>query len=213
MKWSEEVRVKAKPIYEAILRHPFVEELASGTLSQERFLFYIRQDAVYIEQYSRVLAHIASRLQNKEWMEEFLNFASQGIIVERALHASYLKEEELAAEPTPTCLLYTSYEASKAMDPVEVEIASILPCFVVYKRVGEEILKRSSSDNPYRRWIETYGDDTFAESTSRASAISDALAEEASQEVREAMTKAFQISTKMEWMFWDSAYRLEKWDI
>lgn len=214
MKWSEEAWQAATPIYEAILRLPFVRELAEGTLPMERFMFYIRQDSIYIDNYSRVLAHIASRLPEKSQMEDFLRFASDGIMVEKALHESYLGGEDTTLfRPTPTCLLYNSYESSKALGPVEVEAASILPCFWVYQRVGEEILRGCRPGNPFSQWIETYGDEAFARSNLRAIEICDELAEATTDSVRRLMTEAFLTATRMEWMFWDSAYRLERWEI
>ncbi|MDE6650664.1 MAG: thiaminase II, partial [Muribaculaceae bacterium] len=100
MKWSEEVLKEVEGIYEDILRLPFVKELTAGTLSKERFLFYIKQDSYYIENYSRVLSHIASRLPEKEWREEFLRFALDGILVENALHASFTEISSSKIDPT-----------------------------------------------------------------------------------------------------------------
>ncbi len=213
MKWSDQVWAKVENIYGDILRLPFVKELAEGTLSPERFLFYICQDALYIENYSRVLAHIASRLQSKRQMADFLKFATDGFLVEQAMHASYTELSAALSKPTPTCLLYCSFQAAKAIDPVEVEAAAILPCFWVYQRVGEHIHEVCGPDNPYARWIDTYADPSFARSTARAIEICDELAADTSAEIRDKMTEAFIDSTRMEWMFWDSAYNLEKWKI
>ncbi len=213
MKWSEEVWQKAEYIYEDILRLPFVKELATGSLSKERFLFYIRQDAIYIENYSKVLAHIASRLPEKGWREDFLKFASDGILVENALHASFTEISDTNTVATPTCLLYCSYESAKALEPVEIEAAAILPCFWIYMCVGNEIHKNCESNNPYSKWIDTYADEYFAKSTARAIEICDELAEKTTEGIRDKMTEAFIAATKMEWMFWDSAYNLEQWKI
>ena len=213
MKWSEEAWSKADYIYQSILKLPFVRELAAGSLNKERFLFYIQQDSIYIKNYSKVLAHIASRLPIREQMEDFLKFASEGIMVERLLHESYLHENTSSILPTPTTLLYNSYESSMALESVEIEVAAILPCFWVYHKVGQEIMKGSSERNPFSRWIETYADESFAESTRRAVEICDEMASCATKQIRDRMTEAFITSTKMEWMFWDSAYNLEKWKI
>ncbi len=213
MKWSEQARQEVEPIYKDILKLPFVTELAAGTLSRERFLFYIRQDAYYIENYSKVLAHIASRLPDKQWREDFMKFALDGILVENALHASFAELSTSGIEPTPTCLLYTSFETAKSVGPVEVEAAAVLPCFWIYMLVGNEIHKLSSPDNPYARWIDTYSDESFACATARAIEICDRLALETTDDIRQQMTEAFVLATKMEWMFWESAYNLEKWKI
>ncbi|MDE7421110.1 MAG: TenA family protein [Muribaculaceae bacterium] len=212
-KWSEEAREAALPTIQKIFELPFVKELAEGTLPKEKFLFYIAQDSIYIENYSRILAHIASRLPLHEQSMDFLKFATEGFAVEKVLHESYLGNNPVKEKPTPTTLLYNSFESAKCLGPVEVETASILPCFWVYKEVGEEILKKCQKDNPYIHWIETYGDETFAKSNLRAIEICDELASNASDDVRNKMTEAFVMATKMEWMFWESAYNLERWKI
>ena len=126
-KWSEEAWDVARPTYLKIIEHPFVEELARGTLAADKFLFYLRQDSLYLAHYSRVLTHIASRLTEKEHIAAFIRFASDGIEVEEALHGSFLKGDVPAPEEiSPTCLLYTSVLQAQATAPVEVEASLLL---------------------------------------------------------------------------------------
>lgn len=243
-RWSDEAWEAALPVYEKILAHPFVGELAERRLSAERFGFYIRQDALYLDGYARRLAHVAARLPRKEQAERFLHFALDGIEVERALHAQFLGgNHPLPEEISPTCLLYTSVLDAQALAPVEVEAAAVLPCFVVYQRVGEAILARAKgngrpaadgqaadpatnantpagaeadkplAENPYRAWIETYADPAFAASAEQATAICDELAASTGEETRRRMTELFVRCTRMEWLFWDSAWNLETWKI
>lgn len=243
-RWSDEAWEAALPVYRKILEHPFVRALADGSLCGERFRFYIRQDALYLDGYARRLAHVAARLPRKEQAERFLHFALDGIEVERALHAQFLAGSHPAPEEiSPTCLLYTSVLDAQALAPVEVEAAAVLPCFVVYQRVGQWIHARAEgngstagdstnpgaaandnapagpktgmplSENPYRAWIETYADPAFAVSTEQAVAICDELAAAAGEETRQRMTELFVRCTRMEWMFWESAWNLETWKI
>ena len=103
---------------------------------------------------------------------------------------------------------------SQATAPVEVEAAAVLPCFVVYQRVGEAIhAQQQGTENPYRQWIETYADPAFAASTAEATAICDALADAAGDATRRRMTDIFVRCTRMEWLFWESAWQLETWKI
>lgn len=214
-RWSDRAWEAAAPTFRRILEHPFVHELAAGTLPAEKFRFYIRQDALYLDGYARRLAHIAARLPRKEQTETFLHFALEGIEVERALHAQFLDGGHPSPEEiSPACLLYTSVLDAQATAPVEVEAAAVLPCFVVYQRVGEEILRRTRLEgHPYAAWISTYADPGFAEAAGRAAAVCDELAEAAGDEIRRRMTDLFVRCTKMEWLFWDSAWNLEKWNI
>jgi len=47
--------------YDAIIVHPFITRLADGSLPQESFAFYVLQDALYLQDYARALAAVASR--------------------------------------------------------------------------------------------------------------------------------------------------------
>lgn len=212
--WSAGAWAEAVPVYEKILREPFVVELADGTLPREKFDFYIGQDAIYLNHYTSVLCHIASRLSDKRHVEAFVAFASTGIAVEKELHSSFVTPEIISkVKQSPSCLLYTSVEAAQALASVEVEAAAVLPCFWVYQKVGEHISRIAKPNNPYERWIATYAHPDFAEATCRAIAICDELAEAAGVETRRRMTEIFTICTRMEWLFWHSAYEMEQWKI
>lgn len=214
-KWSQEAWQAALPTYNAILDLPFVKGLADGTLPMEKFIFYLRQDALYIENYCRVLASIASRVSDLATTDAFLHFALDGVFVEKAMHETYLSKypEDTPTQPSPSCLLYMSLQSAQATEPVEVQAASILPCFWVYLMVGKHIAATAAEKNPFAAWIETYSDPAFDTSNDLCIALCDALAEAASPEIRRRMTDIFVMATKMEWMFWDSAYQLEKWKI
>jgi len=210
--WSTDTWKASEHIYNAILDLPFIKELADGTLAQERFLNYIQQDNLYIDDYSRVLAHIASRLDNIDDMATFLEFAGDGVAMEKGLHAMYVHEGAL--KKSPTCLFYTSLLKAQAYENVAVEAAAILPCFWIYQKVGEHILSIAKLDgNPYADWIKAYSDPAFETSTKRAIQICDRLADAADPATRARMTEIYLQCSHLEWCFWDSAYRLASWPL
>lgn len=213
VKWSEEVWERVQPLIDSIMQLPFVQQLADGTLSRDRFCFYLQQDSIYLYHYCKVLAHIASRLEDMEQIATFLDFARTTVVVEQGMHQVFLAECGAASAPSPSCRLYTAIQQAQATAPVEVETSSVLPCFWVYQEVGKRIAAMAVAHNPYAQWIATYSDEAFEESTRKAIAICDALAEEASPKVREEMTRIFVECTKMEWLFWQSAYEMEQWAI
>ena len=48
-------------VYDAILAHPFLTGLTDGSLPQDSFVFYVVQVALYLRQYARALANVASK--------------------------------------------------------------------------------------------------------------------------------------------------------
>ena len=215
MTWSASAWAAALPAYNKILEQPFLAELLNGRLPKEKFTFYLRQDALYLAEFGRALATIAGRQERLDDSEAFLGFARDTMLVERDMHQSYLRDEPLESiKASPSCLLYTSYVQRQMFGPVEVGMAAVLPCFWVYKEVGDYLLAQPGTPgNPYQAWIDTYGGEEYAAAVRRCIAICDRVAEKASPSVCAAMTEVYVMGTKMEWMFWDSAYRLEDWPL
>jgi len=217
VRYTDALWQSALPTYEEILRHPFIAELAAGSLSRDRFLFYMKQDALYLKDFSRALALTGARLPEADAAKSFLGFAQGAMGVERLLHETYFQQYEviLDVDKAPACFAYTQFLlATAATAPHTEAAAALLPCFWIYREVGQEIVSRSQDKlaaNPYARWIETYSGAEFDESVSRAIDIVEALAQDASEAARQEMQRAFAKSARLEWMFWDSAYRLEQW--
>ncbi len=215
MTWTEKAWKASESIYNKILELPFLHELMNGTLPEEKFYFYLNQDAIYLAEYGKILAGIASRLTNGDQRAAFLGFSNDTITVESALHAFYLKDAPKTkySGPSPSCSLYTGFLSQKLLCyPVEVALAAILPCFWIYKKVGDYILEHQTKEqNRYQNWIDTYGGEEFGNAVKRALEICDSVAENTS--LQEEMTEAYLYATKMEWMFWDSAYRMEEWPV
>lgn len=218
MSWTKNTWKRITPLYEKILAMPFNQELMQGTLPLEKFKFYMAQDAYYLGEFGKALSTLSGKMEKMAHVLEFAHFAAGAIEVERALHESYFKTLGIpdTIEPSPSCLLYTNFLLKEAKyADLATAVAAVLPCFWIYKKVGDHIFEQQSSveNNPYKNWIDTYSGEAFAESVQKAISITDELAEQSSPSAKEAMFKAFEMASKLEWMFWDSAYRLEKWPV
>jgi thiaminase/transcriptional activator TenA len=214
--WYKLARQKTDHILEAIKQQPFIEELINGKLPPAIFQFYINQDAMYLAEYKKVLATVGVKCEHVDDTQFFLDAATGIINVENALHQIFLKDNQLAHEPSPTCELYTSYLSRiVANHSLEEALAAVLPCFTIYKEIGDYILENQSNknDNPYQDWIDTYGGEAFAASVNQAIDITNKYAAQASDDVLHKMEAAFEKASKLEWMFWDSAYNKEAWKI
>jgi thiaminase (transcriptional activator TenA) len=218
MRFSDEAWQQNAALREAIHRLPFNIELAAGTLSRERFRFYIVQDAIYLGQYARVLALAAAKAPEIATLQAFANSALGAVAVEQALHGRYLQEfgvdpaSVMTAEPAQDCLAYTSFLLATAyQEPWEILIAALLPCFWIYWDVAQAITREAAPDNPYRAWIDTYADPRFGDAVQRVIEIADAAAADATPARRAAMLAAFQRCAQYEYLFWDGAYHRRGW--
>jgi thiaminase (transcriptional activator TenA) len=217
MRFSEEAWQQTAALREAIHRLPFNTELAAGSLAPERFRFYILQDAIYLGQYSRVLALAAVRAPDAATFQAFAQSALGAVAVEQRLHERYLHEFGVepamvaAAEPMPDCLAYTSYLLATAYhEPWPVLLAALLPCFWIYWDVASAITRTAALNNRYQAWIDTYADEAFGAAVARVIGTSDEAAA-VNPNLREAMLGAFSRSAQYEFLFWDGAYRQRGW--
>lgn len=218
--FSERAWQRTAPLRASIHALPFNTELAAGTLETTRFQGYIVQDALYLGEYSRVLALAAARGPDTATLRSFAESALEAVAVEQVLHERYLSDFGLdpsdvaRMEPSPDCLGYTSFLLATAYhEPWEVLVAALLPCFWLYWDVGHAIARVASADNPYRAWIDTYADEGFAAAVRSVIAITDTAAAGASDAVRSRMMTAFVRCCQYEWLFWDGAYRQRGWPV
>ncbi len=211
--WQQTSRLRA-----SIDALPFNTELTAGTLGVERFRGYIVQDALYLGQYSRVLAIAAARGPDAATLHAFASSALEAVAVEQALHEQYLTRFGVdptwlaTTEPSPDCLSYTSFLLATAYhDTWEVTTAALLPCFWIYWDVGSRIAKQADAANPYRAWIDTYADEAFGHAVRTVIGITDRAAAATTDAVRLRMLSAFTRSSQYEWLFWDGAYQQRRW--
>ena len=208
-------------IYQAILTMSFVKELKTGSLDRQIFQYYMIQDGIYLGEFARVLAIISAKAPGSDMQLEFANSVREAIVVERSLHENFFAEfgikaeDALATEPSPTCLSYTNFLIATAYQhSFAVTVAAVLPCFWIYLEVGKHIHEEANTKaNLYQKWIDTYIDPDFEASVNYVIRVADEAAQKASATELELMDRAFYRASQFEWMFWDSAYRLEKWKI
>jgi thiaminase (transcriptional activator TenA) len=218
--FSDRAWDETRGLYRRILDLPFNHELAAGTLSEDRFRFYMIQDALYLAEYARALAVCATKAPDMEEMRFFSKAAETVVVVERALHGGFFEkfgiapETAAAADPSPTCFGYTNFLLATALKGGYAElVAAVLPCFWIYRDVGRHIAGIAKPGNPYQAWIDTYASPEFDAAVETAKGIADRADAAASPADATAMMAAYKRCAQFEWMFWDSAYRQESWPV
>ena len=218
--FSREAWERNAAVYERIRSMLFNAELAAGTLSEARFKHYITQDAHYLVGFGRALTLAAAKAPNPDRVVQFAKSAEGAIVVERALHGSFFQQYAITRDAfaqTPrsaACHHYVSFLLATAYgEPYDVLLGALLPCFWIYAEVGRDIHARAKPGNPYQAWIDTYAGEEFHAAVRAVIAATDEAAALASADVRARMHAAFTRATQLEWMFWDSAYRLEQWPV
>ncbi|MDR1379291.1 MAG: thiaminase II [Synergistaceae bacterium] len=213
--FSAKVFEKIQPIMKRIYEHPFNMELAKGTLSRDRFCFYMQQDSLYLLHFARALAFAGSRSLQERRISALLTAAQGALLAERALHEYYFAEFGVtrSAKENRACLGYTSLILSTvSLGSLGEALAVLLPCFWIYREVGNHILHIAASPNPYDKWIQMYSDKEFSDGVDRFIDLVDIVAGEAAEQERLLMEDRFITASHFEYYFWDEAYRMKIMD-
>ena len=208
-------------IREQILAHPFVRGIGEGNLPRPPFEYYVRQDYLYLIEYSRVLALGVTRAHDLELMELFAELVHATLHFEMELHRGYcerlgISRENLEATPaSPTTHAYTRHLLAVAHGGTIAELmASLLPCQWGYWEIGETLAKNGLPSDPlYAEWIEMYSGAEYGELAARLRATFDRVAARASTDELARIDTIFLTSARYEYGFWDAAYRLEGWQV
>jgi thiaminase/transcriptional activator TenA len=138
------------------------------------------------------------------------------VAVERSLHAGFGPDlgADPGAEPAPATLLYSGFLLRAARDDAFLPaLAAFLPCYWIYLEVGRALLPAGSPDPLYARWIATYSGPEFASAADDVINLFNRTAAGASQECLRRARDNHRQAARLEWMFWDSAWRREQWPL
>ena len=214
------LRDAAQPLWDRQCEHPFVVALGAGTLQRENFECYIRQDARFLDELTKVFAYAVTKSRAHDDMEQFGKLLLNTLVVERALHSQYAQQfgltpEQMAATPmAPTNYAYTRHLLCVAATSTLPEVVTaILPCALIYAEVGRHLIAAvpPAPEHPYREWLSTYSSPEFDAVGLWLSNWLDACEPTLRPEERERLIELFVTSTCYEWLFWQMAWTREEW--
>ena len=222
MSFSTDVEKKAQGLRQTVLQHPFITGIGDGTLDLEPFKFYVRQDYIYLLDYSRVLALASARAPDLDAMGWFAHLLHDTLNTEMELHRTYCAEfgisrqelEETCSAPTTTA--YTRFLLAKAYHGSYPElVAALLPCQWGYWEIGNHLKRQGLPQNAplYRRWIEMYASAEFKALADWLRAHADSQAQSLSPQVLAKMEAAYVTSLHYEYLFWEMSYRQKTWPV
>jgi thiaminase/transcriptional activator TenA len=218
--FTERLRKSVAPIWERTHQHPFVTGLGDGSLPVESFKFYMKQDYIYLIDYAKIFAIASTKAYDLATSAKFAGLQEATLNGEMALHRQYaerfgISREELeATEPSFVLLAYTSYMLKVAHQGSLAELVSaLLPCMWSYWEIGKRLaLVDGALDHElYGEWVRTYSSDEFGELAAWLIGVMDQLADGKNEQELARMEEHFLTTSKMEYLFWEMAYKGEMW--
>jgi thiaminase/transcriptional activator TenA len=217
---SEELRADVDVVWDRILAHPFVLEMAEGTLPEEKYLFYLEQNLLYLPAYARAIAWGAAKASDDE---ELRAFAAS---LDNILHVEIPQNERLrdrvqqltpvrhpgARAMAPATLGYTSYLLATAAQGDSLDVRTlILPCAWSYGAIASRLVDRVADHPVYTEWFRFFASDDYTLLVTTMRARFDERARVATAPQRARMAGIFEAATRLEGAFWDMAYDTRHW--
>ena len=220
-RFTDELYRKAASIWDAQNQHPFVRGIGDGTLSLDRFKFWLRQDYVFLSEYARLLALAAARSPDFETMSRFATLLKETLETEMNLHRAYAAEFKISPEqleqelPAPITQAYTDFLLRIATMGDFAELAAaLLPCMWAFSEIGQRLAAQSApSEERYAKWIAMYSSREFAELAQWCRDLLDRLATGLPERDLQKLESAFLTSSRYEWQFWEMAWKMEQWPL
>ena len=214
-----EIRQSMEPLWRSILDHPFVCGIGDGSLARDRFEFYLKQDYVYLIDFSRVFGLAAVKSSALSDMEFFATLMNATLNSEMELHrrtcAAFGISRE-ALEDTRKAMITSAYTDYLVRTCLEGDLADILavlvPCACGYAEIGNVLKAKGFPDNVfYKDWIETYSSAEFAGFADLLIERLNAHAEGAPERLKERWRRLYEFSARYEYLFFDMSWKMEEW--
>ncbi len=221
--FSDRLFNTVQPVWNACLDHPFVQGIANGTLAQDKFKHYLKQDYVYLIEYCRVFAVGAAKSPDLDTMGLFSSLLQGTLQIEMDLHRAYAAEFGISpaeleqTRPSAALTGYTSYMLNVAQaGGVENAAAAVLACAWSYNYIGQQLAEKhpESLQHPfYGKWVQMYSSPEFTALAERCIALVNRLTAGKPEHELQALEDIVAKTSYFEHLFWDMADKLEMWPV
>jgi thiaminase/transcriptional activator TenA len=214
-----EMRQRADPLWKAVFEHPFVRGIGDGSLARDRFEFYLKQDYLFLIDFTRVFALAVAKSRSLGEMETFATLLNATLKTEMELH-----RKTCAAFGIPTHKLtktrkgmittaYTGFLLRTGYEGGLSEILAVLsPCACGYAEIGQSLGAGKLPNDPfYRDWIRTYSSREFLDLANWLVEKMNEHARGASANRREDWYRLYETSARFECLFFDMSWKKEEW--
>lgn len=222
MKFTDRLWNSVEDIWNGYLRHPFVTGLGDGTLEVDKFQHWLKQDYVYLVEYSRLMAIGAEKAPDLQTMNMFSEMLHGTLFGEMELHRKYAAEfgieesELLKTEPSAVNTAYTSYMLNHAQRGDAAAVAAcLLACAWSYNYIGRALADKNpdQGNNPYKQWVDTYSGEDFSELNGTAMTLLNELADGKPERELKQLEEIVVKTSLYEYMFWDMCEECEEWPV
>jgi thiaminase/transcriptional activator TenA len=215
---SDELRAGVRAIWEKVVTHPFVTEMADGSLDRKTFDIYFDQDYLFLRDWAILLSLATAKAPDFDAARELVGFLHLGLGGEEGLFQEAFRERGLSRDEVkalqyrPTTQNYSGYLRTLAYEGTFTEVVATLlavewPYLDWAERAEQAGMKPG---NPYyQTWIDIHTSAGMSGFVGWLRSVVDSCAPTTEQ--RQKLQEIFLDVLRYEYQFFDMAYRGETW--
>ena len=216
MSLSSELKESVGDLWDKTVYHPFVDELGDGSLLEEVFDIYFKQDHIFLKDWIALMAAGVMKAPDFTHARPLASFIHLALGGEEGLFQDYFRERGLSEEqvrylrPLPTTMAYGGFLRRIAYEGSFHDIVTVLLGIEwPYLEWGKRLESRGAKpgNNYYQTWIDLHAAKELDDFVSWMREVLDG-----STVGHPARLKSLFLSAmRYEYMFWEMAYRGETW--
>jgi len=215
---SDDFRAGVGPIWEKVVTHPFVSEMADGSLDRAKFQIYFDQDYLFLRDWAILLSLAIAKAPDFDAARQLVSFLHLGLGGEEGLFQEAFRERGLSREDVknltylPTTQNYSGYLRTQAYEGTFVEVvATLLAVEWPYLdwAVQAEHAGQKPGDHYYQTWIDIHTSPGMSGFVSWLRSVVDGSNPTPDQ--RQKLQDIFTNVLRYEYQFFDMAYDGEAW--
>ena len=149
-------------------KHEFVQKLSNDTLHENCFLNYLKQDYLFLIQFSKAWSLAILKSDNLEEMKIAASTVNELINFEMGFHIGLCEKYGISkfdlenTEEENENIAYTRYvlELGYSGDFLDL-LSALAPCVLGYGEIGINLKDSNPKISMYRQWIETYSSSEY----------------------------------------------------
>ena len=149
-------------------KHEFVQKLANDSLHENCFLNFLKQDYLFLIQFSKAWSLAILKSDNLEEMKIAASTVNELINFEMGLHISLCEKYGISkldlenTEEENENIAYTRYVLELGYSGDFLDLLSALsPCVLGYGEIGLNLQNSNPKISMYKKWIETYSSSEY----------------------------------------------------
>lgn len=206
---------QSKEIWNTILNHRFLRMTADGSIPDNTFKTWMRQDYIFVREAIPFIAILLAKAP-LHLRSNFIDIIT-GLNTELGMFRKNAEAHGVNLEnitPFPTCHAYSQFLMNTAYQRSFEEGFTVLyAAEKVYLDSWMEVKKNLKAQSPWQEFIDNWTSDGFQQYVDWLASTLDDLAQGKPAQALEKMEEMFIITARYEYLFWEMAAKEEGWPV